>query len=255
MECREAQELFLQDLGEATPERQEAEAHLRACRACAQALRMEDLLSKRIRTALPLTPAAATLRQRVEAIVYAPPKNATIWSSLWRVTGGKTVVIATLVLLAFSLWFLFSVNRARTEIYRFATLLVDDHIENENRTMDLDSEEPAALRGYFQSRLPFTFPVPRPVGTRLQGGRLCFLAGDRAALIRYKQEATPISYFATEGPGLSFPAGVLARVQNKEVYIVALRGYRVAMWRHDGLLLAVVTDSDDQQFERLVRQF
>ena len=89
-----------------------------------------------------------------------------------------------------------------------------------------------------KAHVDFPVRLPDPAGSKLTGGRRCFLLGRRVALAFYDTTAGPASYFVFDGEGLSPPGR--ACPSEADLACGLERGYRVVSWEEAGLLHALV---------------
>jgi anti-sigma factor RsiW len=72
---------------------------------------------------------------------------------------------------------------------------VADHLRSIAEPVEIASDDPDAVAGFFKDQVAFSPIVPRLAGSRLKGGRLCLLAGRRSELLFYDLNGDTVSLF------------------------------------------------------------
>lgn len=125
--------------------------------------------------------------------------------------------------------------------------VVEDHLRALHQQA-IQSTDRAVIERWLTDHVPMAVHVPTLAGASLEGARICYLNGSRGAVIRYRVDGKPVSYFVM--PEHHTPA-----TQSSEVVFHAevQAGYNVITWRHDGLMHALVGDLPRPRLARLAR--
>lgn len=104
----------------------------------------------------------------------------------------------------------------------------------------------AAVTSWLDERVPFAVRVPDFPGAVLEGARLCLVQGQRGAVVRFRLDGRPVSYYVMPARG---PARRDEAAFEEEVEA----GYTVVAWRHGGLRHALVGDLPRHRLAALAR--
>jgi hypothetical protein len=121
------------------------------------------------------------------------------------------------------------------------------------RNLDVDSDEPLALRRWLVKRLDFEVPLSSamPAGFKLAGARLCAFLNRRSAAFMYHMDGNLASVYVMPETGLD---ATLKRVpRNHELIVFLSRGLTNVVWRSDGLLYVVVADFPEKEAIRFAK--
>ena len=111
------------------------------------------------------------------------------------------------------------------------------------RPLDLVSQDPLELQGWFEGKVDFTPPAP-PMLSELDlvGGRLCFFLDRRIAAYTYVADGHMISLYVMRDAGLGRVGGEAARLAGREVVVGEQAGFQGAFWHSDDLAFALIAD-------------
>ncbi len=248
MTCDQAR-LLLVDRGAGSRPADEAAAlreHLGGCSACSALEREERALSDLLETHLPRLAAPERLRRaleeqvsRAEARLAPAAGGATLRRWAW-----PALAVAALAA-AVALW-LAPRGPAPSGPWTLAEEAVNDHLRALVAPRpDVESGGPHQVRPWFEGRLDFAPPVPdlEAAGLRLRGGSVGYFLDRRAAVVHYQLRLHQVTL-------LVFPAGGLALPQRAGA-AETIRGFHAVLWRQGGLGLALVSDADPRELERL----
>lgn len=218
---------------------QACEAHLKTCPGCAQAFGQLQALSVRLAAPGLRRRAPEALRQRVEAMIAAPPASRGLRAALpWGLSGGFAAIAATLFIV------MIQPNAAGLE-----DQLVANHVRSTlaAHLVDVETSDRHVVKPWFNGRIDFAPPVIElaDLGYPLVGGRLDYVQARVVAALVYRRNRHVINLFVWPSrPGPALPP------------IRAMRsGYSVAHWRADGLEYWAVSDVDPGDLERFHRAF
>lgn len=231
-------------------ERHAFEAHVAACAECRHRLDEERLVVSAVRGSLPLYGAPAPLRDRVEELLHrapSPRRAAPRWA--WAAAAAAVMLaVAGGARLA---------GRAPTPppaeatAAEFAALAVDTHLRYARRQLPLDvaSERPEAVSGWFEGRLPFHLALPDyPLAPgeskpyRLEGGRLVSFRGASAAYVAYRMDGEPVSLLMTSSDRVRPAGGEIVRSGALEFHLQSVAGLNLITWTDKGLTYALASD-------------
>lgn len=249
MTCDQAS-LLIVDRRAGGPPREEPPAlreHLGTCPACSALDREEGALADLLDARLPRLAAPERLRRALEEQVAraegraAAPARRDLGLRGW----AWPALAAAAAAAALALW-LAPPGSAPPGPAVLAEEAVNDHL----RALvaphpDVESGGPHQVRPWFEGRLDFAPPVPdlEAAGAHLRGGSVGYFLDRRAAAIHYQVRLHQVTLLVFRADGLSLPdrAGA-ART---------LRGFHAVLWRQGGLGLALVSDVDPRELERL----
>jgi anti-sigma factor RsiW len=186
MTCREAHaQLSAWVDGELSPEAiHEVDEHLATCARCrAHASAMRALKHAVARLPSREVPPGA-VQARVAALRFERPRHRRLAS-----------VVTALVSLAAVLAIAVALGRPPHQDHLSADQLVADHLRSIAEPVEIASDDPDAVAGFFKDQVAFSPIVPRLAGSRLKGGRLCLLAGRRSELLFYDLNGDTVSLF------------------------------------------------------------
>lgn len=246
MQCAEVQRFIDAYIdGEfADEDRAEIDRHFEACETCrAEALRQQHWKSLvRARLARPAAPYG--LHQRISRALDAETAPQPLWKRVsWRFA---PAVVAAGALAALIL----TVQQPRA--YPWLEQGVFDHTHN--LPVEVASPNPDEVANWFQGKVDFPVRVPRFGGdARLLGARIGHLGAQHAAYLVYSvQGGHKVSVYVFDPGEVQIPAPRRVVVPNRQVYMDVERGYRVAVFRDQGIGYAVYSDLDEPQMVQMV---
>lgn len=242
----------------ASPERLEAETHLRDCPSCMRLVKQRRELRCVLREAVRVpTPRSALVprlqhgldeidRQRCERrLSRLLPEN------LRRPVAAALSVTAAAGLL---LWVqATTAPRQSRPNAPVVELTIGKHLRNQPLEI---TGGPEVVRSWFDGKVPFAVPTPRlePIAS-LRGGRLSNLGDREAALLQYDRRGRTISVFVFDANGIQgvpLQAPRRAVIGNREVYLQGAHGYQVAFFRDRDLGYAIAGSVDEPEFIQLL---
>lgn len=243
--CGTARRLLWPDAGPQalTPEREAAEAHLAICEPCQRFMAEMRASAAATREGAPKPPAPVDVRERLftalarerarlDAPARLPRRRALGWA------------VAALTIAGAAVWTL--TVRSPTSVQDL-TAFAEDHVRALQGEA-LNTADPVAVETWLQARVPFAVHVPRIPGAALEGARLCLLGGQRGAVVRFRLEGEPVSYYVmAEGTGSADRFGAAAFREETDA------GYNVVAWRRDGLMYALVGALPRERLAALAR--
>jgi len=224
---------------EATPEVVEARTHLTECAACRRfCAEMRDT-GALVARAAPRPPAPPEVRERLFRTI-ARARLSPSRPRRWPRWGHAAAAAA--VLLGVGLWRVETRSEAPDPIAAFA----DEHLRAAAGP-GVATSEAATAANWLRERLPFAIQVPRFPDGRLEGARLCLLAGLHGGVVEYRLGEHALSYFVVPANG-RLPADAALELRS------AVRaGYRVVAWRDGELVHALVADLPEATLRELAR--
>lgn len=248
--CGTARRLLWPDAGPQalTPEREAAEAHLAICDACRRFMAEMRASATATHEGAPKPPAPVEVRERLftalarerarlDAPARPPRRRALGWAVAALAVGGAAVWTATV--------------RSPTS-GQDLTPFAEDHVRALQGEA-LNTADPIAVETWLRARVPFAVHVPRIPGAALEGARLCLLGGRRGAVVRFRLDGEPVSYYVmAEGTGGGGTGGA-DRLDAAAFREETDAGYNVVAWRRDGLVYAVVGALPRERLAALAR--
>lgn len=218
---------------------QACEAHLKTCPACTQAFGQLQALSARLSAPGLGRRAPDALRQRVEAMIAAPPARRRLRAALpWGLSGGLAAIAATLAIVMI-----------QPNVGGFEDQLVANHVRSTlaAHLVDVETSDRHVVKPWFNGRIDFAPPVIElaDLGYPLAGGRLDYVRDRVVAALVYRRNRHVINLFVWPSrPGPSLPPTQAMR-----------SGYSLAHWHGDGLEYWAVSDVDPGDLERFHQAF
>lgn len=122
----------------------------------------------------------------------------------------------------------------------FETFLLKD------RAIDVVETDMVRLAGWFSDRLPFSLPpiASDGAGTRLVGGRLCWLLDRRLAALSYETDEGPLVVYVMSARGIDVPAGRENSNIGTHVSWHRSEGSTSVMWTSGDLFVAMVSTQE-----------
>lgn len=234
------------------PELEEARAHLEECEACERFIADMRRARERVRVLAPRPEAPPEVRERLftalarerAALPPAPAKR----SSPFGRPGRRGAAIAAAVLGLLATMLVVAVRREDPSLAGVPiAAITEDHIralqDQAIRTSATDS-----LSAWLAARVAFAVNVPEIPDVPLEGGRLCLLDGRRSAVLRYRVDGRPVSYYMIPAGLGEEPAADPGRFVHE-----AEAGYRIVTWRAAGLVHALVGDVPRDRLTEVAR--
>jgi anti-sigma factor (TIGR02949 family) len=234
--------------------------HLESCVACRREALSEERLRRAVRSALPVSPAPASLKVRVRAALDSEDAEREEQESGLRRWTLRLVPAAALV--ALGIGFLWSrvVPRERPpSIVKASSLasLAEQSIEwhRLGLPMDVTASNPEAVQRYFSDKVPFAVRPPIFLArqrAQLLGARLANLREHRAVFVTYQLDGRRVSVFIFDSNAVPAAGGRVVRVGSRDVRWQDLRGYNVALYTAGGTGYAVTSDLDPGGLVQLI---
>ncbi len=244
-------------LSPATAELAAAKQHVSGCPPCQAFFAAEVRLSRLVKQRAPAEKVPASLRERLLAKIAVERGRTTARPHWWRWARPSrlALAIAALVLMGVALALILQHDSATVKPKDLATVLIADHIGTLPEGVQIASSNREAVQKWFHERVDFTFRLPPTSDPRLIGGRLCYLKGQRAALIVYQHPQSKVSLFVLDGRGIELPENQLITLDGKRCLLNAEKGYNVVLWKERGLLYGLVSDAPSADLLQLAAKF
>jgi anti-sigma factor RsiW len=177
-----SEHLTMQDIDLIADGESESPAHVRECSRCAGALVDAMQLKRAVRGAMGLESAPASLRRRIH-----PPQRSS-WTLLAAAAAITAIVLGATMLLRPP-----RPNALGELADMHATLLASPN------PVDVISTDKHTVRPWFESKVPFSVPVPDLASTsfRLIGGRVVYWHGNQVAYLLIGKGAHRMSVFVS----------------------------------------------------------
>jgi anti-sigma factor RsiW len=226
----------------------ELEQHLEECPACPETLGRYQELQEALSDSSFYRRPAADLRERVlSSLRPARKSRATSPKMAWRQL--PLAFAASLVLAAFLGW---NVGRMRTTHSgedSLAQEVISSHVRSlmARHLEDIASTDGHTVKPWFNGRLDFSPPVKdlAEQGYPLIGGRLDYLDNRAVSALVYKHRQHYINVFIwPANTDMEEPTRTLNR-----------HGFQLSHWTRAGLAFWVISDLNEQDFQRFVELF
>lgn len=228
----------------------EVEAHVATCAACSEKLKAFRALRGAIAGASLKEAAPASLRNRIEAAMPAPPARGAAPARLPRPTrrsffGGFAAGAVLSGALAASLMLtVFRSDRERT----IAEEVVSAHIRalQPGHLMDVETSDQHTVKPWFDGKVDVAPPVIdlTAEGFTLLGGRLDYIDGEPVASVVYRRRKHVINLFVARRLG----------VEHSFVTSRTVQGYNVRHWSDQGLDFWAVSDLASEELGEFVQK-
>jgi anti-sigma factor RsiW len=226
------------------------ERHMAECEACRLEHARQREVSTRLRRADLRVTAPAELVRRIEAALpgrRTPGQRLLDWfaggsdkrSTAWAPLGLSLAGVAALAVSS-ALYL-----QVPSDEQRLSQELVDNNIRSlqVDHLFDVASTDRHTVKPWFGGKLDFAPPVIdlASQGYPLVGGRVDYMAGQRVAVMVYRDKLHPISLFVWPASGENSAPGFQER-----------QGYRIAHWRAAGMNYWAITDAGDEDLRGFV---
>lgn len=246
IDCGRARRILWPDAGPRadTPEVEAAQLHLAGCEPCRAFVREMREFAGAVERHAPRPAAPAEARERLFAAI-ARARTMLPGPALRRrsVARGITAVLAAAALSGVG-WAVVRGVRAPVEDPSLVAV-AQDHARGLQHDAIVSGDAGAVAR-WLDDRVPFAVRVPDLPGAVLEGARLCLVQGERGAVVRFRLEGRPVSYYVmpARGPARRDEAALEEEVE---------AGYTVVAWRLGGLRHALVGNLPRDRLAALAR--
>jgi anti-sigma factor RsiW len=246
MECKNAQTLIDGYLDrELDPVRSlEIEDHFHECIVCSKIYNERQLVRDALKTGSAYFQAPADLKKRVQRSVRqaAKAESALRWPSWSWLKSAAPMAAAAIVLLT-----LVPFLRGPSTEEILAQEVVSSHIRSlmANHLADVPSSDRHTVKPWFNGKLDYSPPVVdlADQGFPLVGGRLDYLNHRPVAALVYQRDKHLINLF-------SWPSSQSATA---DMIRASRQGYNIFHWSRSGMTFWVVSDLEQSQLEKFVR--
>jgi mycothiol system anti-sigma-R factor len=240
-------------------------AHLRECADCRTLVDQEQSLSHLLRQSRPLYPAPQALRDRVSRVIQAeesgdiyvpgqmrrriaqfflrPLRNAAQPALYWKLS-----TVGVLLLVMAFIFVPFFVQRARATAFVDAAVATHRNYLEGNLPLEVQTESPAVVTGWFKGKVPFHFQLPASQQVqsggqtyRLTGARLVNYKGNYAALTTYEMQGKTISLLVASSKSAVAAGGEEVQSGDLTFHYYGVNGLKVITWSNHGLTYALVS--------------
>ena len=233
-----------------------AESHVSTCEACSRFFRYNSGLQEFLKQKLVHVVTPPQVRESLLQKITQPKRTTSKFSKALHPSSRIVrVAAAVLIVLTGAMALYLGLIRHHDDVSsQLPSLLVQDHIEIQIREhpFDIQTSDKSELEQWFGKRVDFAVSIPTLHGTKLQGGRLCYLLGRRVAFIVFEKENKPISTYILDASGLDLSSmGHVVVHQNKGICRASERGFNVVLWKTNGLIYALVSRCRPEELETL----
>jgi len=223
----------------------EIEGHLAACVECSERVKVARWLKASLKSEAQVK-APAELRLRVQAALADEAEG----SGLRQVDGSwrSTAAAAAMALIVFGVGGALEM-KGRSAQAGMVSSLFEDVVRAHSRSYPAEVAQGDQVPAYFQDRVGF--PV-RPVkfedpALQFVGARHAEVGGRKAVTLRYEAPSgRKITVVAFRLPPQAEPLGEQAQAAGRTLRYVRVAGHLVPLVEHDGVVYAVVGDSNSE---------
>ena len=231
-----------------------AESHVTSCEDCFHyfqyTAQFRELLKQKLGQAV--TPPKLRESLLTQINTPQPPqfKRLIRFSYTWV---GRAAVIAALVTAGSIGIYLGFLNRQDIASSLLPSLLVQDHIEVQLREhpFDLETSDQRELERWFAKRVDFAVSIPSLQGSKLQGGRLCYLLDRRVVFSVFEKDGKLISAYILDGSGIDLWSIEYAEHRKDHHFCRSEKGYNTVLWNNNGLIYGLVSKIPVSELEAL----
>ncbi len=241
MSCGKARRILWGDAGPhvVTDARLAAEAHREECAECRRFFRDMHDIQARVGTDAPPPAAPLAARDRL----FQAVAQARLGTHRRTRRSRGALAAGLLVLAAAGAWWF--IRPAATSPQAVAELVVTDH-QRAATAGGINSGDTATAARWLEEQLAFAVHIPAFPGGELLGARVAMLDGREAAVILYRVDGRPVSYYVSPLPrARSAPGRLTPPVPARWA------GYPVVTWEDPGLLHALVGNLPDARLVEL----
>jgi anti-sigma factor RsiW len=235
----------LEEPKEPTASVRKAKAHLDQCASCEEFFRQEREFLDWLRPRLPTEKAPAELRERILLRASDPALRTSVASKPLAPPGRRGAIIAAAAVAAAAILFAVLLRDPTPPgVSALETALVEDHIRylpNASRA-EFPSSDATRVSSWFSDKLHFPVRAPFLSRGKLMGARLCFLMGQRVALLFYEVEERPLSLFVLDGASVDLSRARFEEYEGKPLCRSSRSGYQLVLWQDRGLVYAMVSE-------------
>ncbi len=247
MTCEEWQQQFvLAESQERAPAA--ARLHLAECADCQKFIGEAERLRAELRNLAESEHAPRVLREKIERVIRGHKA-----SGLRRRSRFGIVAAAVAFLVAVGYGLAWRSTRQSPAPDRLAQEFIRDHLHYLPGREQVFSASAREIERWFQGQVDFPVQVPDVPDAVLEAGRVCMVAGRKAALLHYrhKPDDTLVSLFIVEAPRS------VGRQEKLAAFTAQNLGCNAALWFRHGLaycLVGVLGDDVLSKFGESVRR-
>lgn len=218
------------------------EAHLNRCRTCAATVETYRALGVAMQAEM-----KEEVPQRVIERARGLKSPGGSSGKRWMWAAAASAALAAAALLAFGRPAPSTLDDA------LADELVAHHLRGFARAQpcEIDSDDPAVVRGWVEEQLGYDVEVPKPEGVELMGARACTIGGRATAALMYRNQGAPMTLFVPP-PGSSSLASAERFASSGSRCTEGPIGERICVSAHDQQPAFAVGDLPEAQMLPLV---
>jgi len=249
MRCGRARRLLWPegDLHLSRPDLEAAELHVAACERCQRFQQHMRQFPQLLNATIGSAPAPPEIRERLftalaRARAHIKPPVRGVWL---RRHAAAVVAVPMIAAGIAGLWIMKSGLATAPHAARIMAV-AEDHVRALHEE-SIASTDATVIARWLRERVAFAVHVPELKGAALIGARLCYVNGERGAVLQYVAEGRLVSYYAM--PGAEDGTVPASRFESE-----ARAGYTVVAWRRAGLTYALVGDLPRERLTALARR-
>ncbi len=216
--------------------------HLAVCAVCRDFVQENGRLRAQVRKLAETEPIPQNLRVRIQTLVQG---KSGIRVRMRRYGLGAAAAFVFVALGGYGLLWYQSARPISSD--RLAREFVADHLHYLPGREQIVSESARDVERWFQGRVDFPLRVPAVPAAALEDGRLCIIAGRKAALLHYrhKPDDTLVSLFIAEAPPR------IGQPENSAALSASYQGCNTLLWYRRGLVYSLVATLGDDPLKAI----
>ncbi|MGI9090940.1 MAG: hypothetical protein ACR2GG_07550 [Gemmatimonadaceae bacterium] len=247
MPCGRARRLLWPegDLHLSRPDLGAAEMHVASCMRCQRFQQQMRELPQLLNATIGPAPAPPEVRERLFTALAR--ERAHIEPQVRVATHRVVAAVAAVLVIAAAIAGLWTTQSGSAAPQVAGIMAVaEDHMRALHEE-SIASTDRTVLAQWLRERVAFAVQVPEIEGATLTGARLCYVNGERGAVLQYVVDGRLVSYYVM--PGAEDGTAPASRFESE-----AKAGYTVVAWRRAGLTYALVGDLPRERLMTLSRR-
>lgn len=237
----------------------EVQEHLHDCTDCGYEYTTEgnlrEVLASPVLHATPPPQLARRIRARLRQEAHSKHRFSRVIS--WVAMRPAMALAASLLFAVVGVGSFIAVQRQYETPSHFMSEAINDHIRDNLMPVQLGmmSSNHGRVKSWLEEKLGTAMMVPMLAmeSAALEGGRACYLYGRRAGHILYSRNGARISFFVTNGEGVTLPKDEVREYRGVRFHVGQERGYVSVCWKKGGMAYAFVANATDLPPDDIVR--
>lgn len=229
-------------------EKRDFEKHLQGCEECCAVVCFEERFKSTLKKSMPKIKAPKSVVDKLRARLDAEPEPASPWST-WLYVAVPAAAMAAAAMLVFILW-----PTPETSSSEVLEAGVAHH--SNSFPMEVQGPDVQTVANWYEDkvRIPVRPPLLDRHGVNLAGGRIVNFNRAPAAYLVYRNGARKkVSVHIFDQKHIPRKGLVRKRISGRTVYLGAVNGHKVAVFKHNNVGYAVTADVSTEDLKRIVR--